>query len=153
MFSRDGGSEKLSREVVWMMPSTLAEEKQYLTSACHIASIKTDPFFLFFMKRRRIPYLSTSVAVVPSEREAEICGAVHAHHHLGNWHKHRRGLTKSHPQFLAGLSEQRCNDSHMLQRKKLQLTELIQTDKPETNCRVSFPSPHYLWGLSSVIVN
>lgn len=47
--------------------------------------------------------LATGVAVVPSQREAEVGRTVHAHHHLRDWHQHGSRLTQRHPQLLAGL--------------------------------------------------
>lgn len=47
--------------------------------------------------------LSTGVAVVPSECEAEISCAVHAHHHLWNWNQYRCSFSERHPQFFTGL--------------------------------------------------
>lgn len=38
-----------------------------------------------------------------SQREAEISGTVHAHHHMGNWHQYRGSLSQGHPQLLTGL--------------------------------------------------
>lgn len=52
--------------------------------------------------------LATRIAVVSSESEAEVGGAVHAHHHMRNWHEDRCSLAQGHPQFLTGLIGQRC---------------------------------------------
>lgn len=41
--------------------------------------------------------------MVSSQCEAEVGGAVHAHHRVGNWHQYRRGLPQGHPQLLTGL--------------------------------------------------
>lgn len=57
--------------------------------------------------------LATGVAVVSSQREAEVRGAVHAHHHVGNWHQHGSRLTEGHPQLLPRLFGQSWDDVQM----------------------------------------
>lgn len=41
--------------------------------------------------------------MVSSQREAEVSGTVHAHHHMGNWHQNRCSFSQGHPQLLTGL--------------------------------------------------
>lgn len=55
-------------------------------------------------------HLAAGVTVVSSQREAEVSGAVHAHHHMGDWHQHRRSLSQGHPQLLTGLWTQTGQD-------------------------------------------
>lgn len=47
--------------------------------------------------------LAAGVAVVSPQREAEVSGTVHAHHHMGNWHQYRCSFSEGHPQLLTGL--------------------------------------------------
>ena len=56
--------------------------------------------------------LATGVAVVPSQCEAEVSGAIHAHHHMWNWHEYRSSLAEGHPQLLT------CLRTHSAQRAR-----------------------------------
>lgn len=61
-----------------------------------------------------LPDLSAGVTVVSSEREAEVSGAVHAHHHLRNRYQLRSSFTQGHPQLLSGLMGKHGQDGKML---------------------------------------
>lgn len=54
--------------------------------------------------------LAAGVAVVSSKSEAEVRGAVHAHHRVRRRHRNRSGFTQGHPQLLTGLLAHPANE-------------------------------------------